>query len=603
MYQLSNLIDMTYYLALFDNEALKLNCERCLIETMVEDEDCALKVYNFYNNYYHGYGIDSCDLSVNFNTMKDYSLKTPNLYNDSYPKALDEILSICPQIEKVLEALSRDKKTKNATVYEISDIELIANYIYNSYECTRNNSNNLTFAQIEPRTKVSTHYDFFHTAGDYRTVHIWNFDTDFIEHLISEGLSISDGAIIMQIAIQSENLKMIDRLIAFGVDINFKIHAYCGGSYAELAAETSQEVLKHVLDHKCHHVIDALLICIRKSNREMMQIVFPYCEMEDLTMDDKRHLVLTLIESNSVDFFEDFRKAGFIVTNEIIGTMMYDCGNITTKIVEYLLSNGINIKYFRDAYFFACMRSNLQMLDLLEKSGIFGNYRPISFLTAANNNPEIIERLLGYGIDTELDRAEIDDAYVEMCSYNSDYAKFLEPYVDLSNNELLERCMLRITSPFITSEKFVKAFKYFVEKGATLSQNFILFLGINQPSSLECALKSELEFEVDIYFEKNMIEKEEMQIFFSSTQCTKIAEMFGNASLLEIVVSSSADYDFEYVFTELIKRGAKLDSQRLTKIMDHDSYIYFYHNDPHSDPRVKYLIQHHYLNAPDLITR
>lgn len=577
---------MTYYLALFDGKPQPLLCKECYLRRQVENPDLVERILNVYNRHI-------CAIYELYSSESDSEF----IVDTDYQTVLDKINDIkpyCKDVHCILKDMILCRVT-DATKMEIFGISKISEYISEKLlPCDQ--LSNISFAEIIlPDMEISHHhyYGSLHVTNNYEIVQTWKFNRDFVKHLMSQNLDIiSASTVLFNIAIQNRDFEMLDELIASGADININIRTSgCHRNCAIAAAETGHDVLKCVLNYGCRHVVDALVVCIRKSDREMAQIIFPFCEMEAVSLNDKICLISVLIQRrDTIEFFEDFRKAGLVITDEIINKLQPTIKNMMKRdVVEYLLSIGISVACFRNIYTSSCISSKLEILKLLEKNGFFEHYKPAEFLVYATGKKDIMEHLLNLDVDTISDHKAIRKAFINSCPKGADHAEILEPYLNTLDQELLKDAMIHLIYCGLNTQQRINGFNYLLAKGAVLSNHLVFLAAMYDAIFFECIIDLELEFDVNFnlrYEELVSIYNPSISFFLNMTRIHKYI------SLIEIVIFKG---NYERLFIKLVQRGAKVDSQRLTTIFSEYLNPEYEHRE-HLKPCAKFLIENGYLD-------
>lgn len=585
---------MKYYLILFSGKPMPLNCVECYVKTHVENPDSGREILGLYHE--QGYIIHE------FYTNPNSKLKSRSDYRATLDR-INDIGNCCPNIDEILEALSIHDITDPEKIHVLNFKNILGDVLQRAFSDEPFNDK-ISFAEINIDNPEIVHYQQNSSAHiydkGYEIIQIWNFDRsfiDFIKHLVDQGVNIIPYSLrLMKIAIYNSHIEMINELVALGVNIN------CGDSRsyglrncAVEAVKIGGDVLRHVLDLGCKYVIDALLMCIQMSNRESAQIVLSYCDIDTISPENKATLASNLIfYCTTIELFEDFQKAGLIITNEIMSKITKDeCMSVRYHIIEYLLSIGIDIVHFHYAYTSACITGNLRLLELLEKAGIFEHFKPVDFLISAMySSPLVVQRLLDFGIDAESNQDILCQVFVEMCANHSDRILILEPYIELQDHSLLNDALMHLVSTNRNHSyyKTIEGFNYLLQKGAIPSNLFIMLAAANDMLLFEHILDLELEFDVDLSLKEEDLPRVDNLI---SIILSRMIKAYQKLSLIEIVIFSKR---FEKAFIELIKRGVKLDTNRLILMFNNalnDSQGAY----PNAKSRVEYLVKNKYLDV------
>ena len=439
------------------------------------------------------------------------------------------------------------------------------------------NPRKLSILEIEPETIF--HQDPYvkgtqHISCDFDVVRSWAFNTEFIKHLLQDGLTIEkDGHYLMCLAIKIRDMKMVDYLIDVGVDINYQIERentaafnesgfyyttrlpeiYAAHNYADLAIESDDfEVLRHILDRGCCYATSTIEACIyNDSIRKLM----PYIKVNEMSLSSKCETLSILILSGDVDALKMFEKAGLVITNE----MADGCGNlainyIDSSMVKYLISLGISAKHFRVAYRQAIVDEDSETIEQIEKAGIFEYYKPAEFLAAAVlTTVETVRHILDLGVDSEQDQIEIREAFSDSLR-NVKIMKILEAYVNDLDPELASQTLAKLANFTMREgeiEMCMEGIDRLISSGAKPQINILCMTALSNMSFLELMLRKfpEIDLKMDVAKEIGIIRGKDSEI---DEKC----------SLLEVVVFLGP-HNFESVLNLMLERLPDLDADRL----------------------------------------
>ena len=284
---------MTYYLLQRDGENFPLHCKQCLLETLIEDSKDAQQIHEILNLR------KNCD-KIPADLIKKY----PNMN-----EIIDRIFSYNWEVKDKYWAC------------KITDIFKHFRFLMNNFIDSVDADVDLpdfTLKEIKP-AKIFHEDDkmtkFAHISNEYEVVNTWTYNPEFIEYLLEQGITMAEhGHNFMALAIEMNNLEVIDYLINAGIDINYKSNNYdedigCDFSdYADLASMRNIRTLKHVLDRGCRYVESAVDAC---SNNGTISEIMPYFKFEEMSLDAKSKLACNLIFNNSISILKQFEKLGY----------------------------------------------------------------------------------------------------------------------------------------------------------------------------------------------------------------------------------------------------------------------------------------------------
>lgn len=270
---------MSYYLVLLDDEPVPGKCPECYVVKLFADSEIGAQVHQLYLDKYYG----------------DYMANIPCELRESIDDRLQSFEVRYPSVKfnELFESLFKSHyESSNYTICELSDIDTFL-----SYACNGNmqKDQEITLAEIDA-ANVFHHHNcrYYHILNDYHIVRKWSINGEFIEHLIQQGMNLSqNGHRFMNFAINTDNLELIDDLIKLGVDLNCKDsfrNRYGLLDVIDYAWEASNRrvvtlALKHILKRGCRNFSYALIQNI--NNPEIVAIILPYCKVEELDFSER----------------------------------------------------------------------------------------------------------------------------------------------------------------------------------------------------------------------------------------------------------------------------------------------------------------------------
>lgn len=581
---------MTHFIALQNGEPISVKCDECYLHKMIGDSVAANEVYNFYiqnfstihSVYYSGPIQDKSTIKVVLEVIEKLKAEYQSLdWDDLFKVLFERSYAPCSYI-----------------ISEISNIESYLSYISTCHQLENKNLNNFSFNEINVE-KYFIHNCHIHIMGEYHLVDEWRFDIPFVEYVLRDGIKVVDKKCrFMEWAIRTENLELIDYLIDNGVNLNNKhrIQHVSGFveriDYAYAAASTSAHVLHYMLKRGCHDL--SSVISFRVVDTELVRSLIPYCIIKDWTFEQKCDVASSLVLGESLEILQEFEAIGLEITadimDEIIGCNNDDTSYIPCFIEEdiayYLISKDISAIYFHDTYENACCNANLNLMNQLEKAGIFEFYRPAKFLNQAalSHKIEILEHILKCGVDPEVDKHKIEKSFPSMCQFlDAKCIALMKPYIDMSKKDLILKTAANYLQYSKDKSKIITMTDYFLENRALSPDDLVFMVAASRIDLLEYVFDKVNDFNFNT--RAKVIDVMRHTTPWLNNNKWSDLEM----SLAEIVVFINSNSGFESTLDLLLERQL-IDPERIIEMTRQIIDIFHASNSYYIYIKLRYLM-------------
>lgn len=501
--------------------------------------------------------------------MHDILAISGNIYDLNYRSLEKSLESKHPEISGVLKRVLHDNLCSE-TRCEAYDVDHVVKFI--RYICMYHNINDFIIQEIRPNTIYHSdkhRQGCIHIANDYERVNRWDFNVIFVKYVLEHTTEIQTIHDFMIAAIVAEKLDVIDYLIEVGIDINDRLsfgekytNDEFGGysSYGNLASEHGFQVLKHIVDRGCRHFNISSIY-----DPDELILLMPHINLEDMSFKDKCDMIKECLHISNLGALKMLAEHGLIITNDIMESMYgyhYEneqhtwnyCENLSLHVLNYMIDLGIEAKHFSRTYETAITNENFDVVEKIERTGIFKYFKPGDFLNAAaiDSISTMLEHLLS--LDENIDQEKISCAYIN--SFRSiDCMKILEPYVTNMDSNLATATLNKYLGLNFSNENDKSAILFLMDRGAKVSKELLLYIVMSDLNFFETILLKYSEIDTSINVAK------ELSVYYP---INVIQNMPQNLSLSHAAIFTSYGIDFERPLKIVLERDPNLDIDTLS---------------------------------------